>query len=303
MKKIPIIIVVVALMIVGFIIYKKTSFDSVDKGMLVASSYKNATYSIEGQNVKLVDGISSVESAPGSSSKIITKYFGNEVKHDFDSDGREDTAFILTQETGGSGVFYYLVVALNKVDGYVGSHAIFLGDRIAPQTTEIGKGNIIVVNYADRNPGESFAVAPSVGKSIWLLLDTNTLQFGEVAQNFEGEADPSKMTLGMKPWTWISTTYSDGKEIKPVGTKKFILTLKSDKTFSATTDCNGVGGEYVVNQNLISFSKMVSTQMYCEGAKEGDFTKMLSQVDSYFFTSKGELVFDLKFDTGSSIFK
>lgn len=43
--------------------------------------------------------------------------------------------------------------------------------------------------------------------------------------------------------------------------------------------------------------------MYCEGSEEGDYSKMLGQVQSYMFTSKGELVFDLKFDTGSMIFR
>lgn len=148
---------------------------------IVATSPKDATYIINSQPVAIRNGIFEMEAAPGSASKIITRYFGNEVKHDFDGDGREDVAFILTQEMGGSGTFYYVVAALNTKDGYVGSHGLLLGDRIAPQTTEMGKGNIIVVNYADRAPGESFAVPPSIGKSLWLLLDPKTMQVGEVA--------------------------------------------------------------------------------------------------------------------------
>ena len=70
----------------------------------------------------------------------------------------------------------------------MGSQGLLLGDRIAPQTTGADKGKIIVVNYADRAQGESFTVRPSVGKSIWLLLDPKTMQFGEVVQNFEGES-------------------------------------------------------------------------------------------------------------------
>jgi hypothetical protein len=158
----------------------------------IVSDYKNATYIIDGQLVTLVNGRSEVPSAPGSASKIITQYFGNEVSYDFDGDGRTDVAFLLTQSTDGSGTFYYVVAALNTVNGYVGSSGLLLGDRIAPQTTEMSQNpntpNVIVVNYADRNPGESFAVAPSLGKSIWLLLDPKTMQFGEVAQNFEGES-------------------------------------------------------------------------------------------------------------------
>jgi hypothetical protein len=151
-----------------------------------STSPKDATYVIDGQSVTLVGGVSSVPAAPGSASMITTQYFGNEVVHDFDGDGRPDTAFILTQNTGGSGTFYYVVAALNKINGYIGSNAVLLGDRIAPETVEMSQNpatpDVIVVNYADRKPEDSFVIPPSVGKSIWLKLDINTMQFGEVTQ-------------------------------------------------------------------------------------------------------------------------
>lgn len=271
------------------------------------TSPRNTTYTIGGVPVTLVDGYSEVAAAPGSASQVITTYFGNEISHDFDADGRPDTALVLTQTTGGSGTFYYVVVALNTQDGYVGSNALLLGDRIAPQSSEMsqtpGKEHILVINYADRKPGEKFSTAPSVGTSVWLIFDLKTMQLGEVAQNFEGEADPARMKLNMKTWSWISATYSDGKKIIPKDSSKFQLTFTGSKNFSAKTDCNGVGGEYSVNKNKIVFSKMVSTLMYCEGSQEADFTKLLGQIDSYHFTSKGELVFDLKYDSGVVVFK
>lgn len=268
-----------------------------------ASSPKDATYKIEGVSVTLKNGIAEEAPVTGSASKTITRYFGNDVKHDFDGDGREDTAFLLTQETGGTGTFYYLAVALNKADGYLGSSATIIGDRIAPQTTEMGKGNIVLVNYAERKPGEPFTTQPSVSKSIWLLFNSKTMQFGEVAQNFEGEADPARMKLDMKTWNWVSTTYSDGKKIIPRDSKRFALTFKDSKTFSASTDCNGVGGEYTTTGNKISFTRMMSTLMYCEGSQESDFSKSLSEVFSYHFTTKGELIFDLKYNSGVMVFR
>lgn len=271
----------------------------------------DATYKINGQEVKLENGIASTDSAPGSASKTVTKYFGNDVKGDFDKDGTEDTAFLVTQTTGGSGVFYYVTTLLNKKSGKVGVDAVLLGDRIAPQSMSVGPNNTVVVNYADRNPGESFSTQPSVGKTIELKVETNTdpvtgqtvAQFGEVTQNFEGEADPAIMTLGMKTWSWVNTTYSDDKGTSPRTPGKFTLTFKSDKTFSATTDCNGVGGEYAVKGNQISFTKMMSTLMFCEGSQEVDFSKMLGEVQNFLFTSKGELVLGLKMDSGSMFFK
>lgn len=271
------------------------------------SSYKNTTYVIDGTAVTLENGVSEVAAAPDSASKIITRYFGNEVFRDLDGDGREDIVFLLTQETGGTGVFYYVVAALNTPRGYIGSTGVFLGDRIAPLATEmseeVGKKDVIIVNYAERNAGEDFTVPPSLGKTLWLKLDPETMQFGEVAQNFEGEADTNRMSLTMKTWTWVETFVGDTKEIKPQKPNAFTLTFNQDKTFSATTDCNSVGGEYKSEGNTIVFSKMMSTLMYCDGAQEVLFTEMLSNAESYSFTPKGELILDLKSNPGSMVFR
>ncbi len=272
-----------------------------------AASYKDTTYVIAGKPVTLVNGHAEESAAPGSASKIVTDYFGNGVNLDLDGDGREDIAFLLTQQAGGSGTFYYVVAALNTLSGYKGSHAVLLGDRIAPQTTELSRNpshkNVIVVNYADRAPGESFAVRPSMGKSMWLKFDPATMQFGEVVQNFEGEANPASMTLDMQTWTWISTLYSNDTIVIPKKTKAFTLTFKKDGSFSATTDCNSMSGKYTTKDKNISFGQIASTLMYCDGSQESEFAKMLQETQSYLFTSKGELVFDLKLDTGSFIFR
>ena len=43
--------------------------------------------------------------------------------------------------------------------------------------------------------------------------------------------------------------------------------------------------------------------MFCEGSQEADFQKVLQQAVSYFFTSKGEMVFDLSHDSGAAKFR
>ena len=317
MKKILIILGVVILMIVGFGIYK-FNFTNDDiyvadnNGKIQQINTHDGVYKIAVQKVTLANGISEVPAAPGSASKIITKYFGNDLKHDINDDGVMDDIFLVTQDTGGSGVFYYVVALVSTPSGTVGSEGFLLGDRIAPQSINIDEGktvkgtnrqNVVVVNYAERKAGEAFTVAPSVGKSIWLKLDPKTMEWGVVEQNFEGESSPTKVTLGMKKWEWVKTLYSDDKLVTPLKPGKFSLTLKDDKTFSASTDCNGIGGEYTVKDNNISFNKMMSTLMYCEGSQEGEYSKMLEQTQSYLFTSKGELVLTLKYDSGSVFFK
>lgn len=303
MKIIPYLLAVLAILVGGFFLLNAYIYNEKQGEGHSALTPKDATYVIDGQLIQLVDGIAQTPAAPGSASQITTRYFGNEVEHDFDGDGTLDVTFLLTQETGGSGLFYYVVAALNKEGGYVGSQGFLLGDRIAPQSVGMGTGKIIVVNYADRKLGENFAVEPSVGKSVWLFLDTESLQFGEVEKDFEGEADPAVMSLQMKPWTWINATYNDGREILPRQTLAFTIEFLSGGQFSATTDCNRIAGHYLHSGDQISFGQLISTKMYCEGSQEGDFAKLLTDSQSYHFTSRGELVFDLKFDSGSVRFR
>lgn len=130
---------------------------------------KNITYTIDGQPVTLVNGQAETAAAPGSASQTTTRYFGNEATGDLNNDGVPDVAFILTQNSGGSGTFYYVAVALKTSDGYQGTNAILLGDRIAPQSTQI-ENEKVIVNYADRAAGEPMTTAPSIGVSKYLSV-------------------------------------------------------------------------------------------------------------------------------------
>ena len=43
--------------------------------------------------------------------------------------------------------------------------------------------------------------------------------------------------------------------------------------------------------------------MDCEQSQEMEFAKMLQETQSFLFTNRGELILELKLDTGSVIFK
>jgi len=134
---------------------------------------QNCTYSIDGKNITLKDGYAE-EKIYDSDSKIITQYFGNSVSSDFNNDGTIDTAFIVIQNTGGSGTFFYLTVALNNDNICKGTNAIFIGDRISPQTIELQDGKIIL-NYADRRIDEPMVAFTSIGVSRQFLVENNAL--------------------------------------------------------------------------------------------------------------------------------
>ena len=172
------IILILFIVLVGLLIYsdiKKTRVDnSKPKNDTVAQNIfdgKNSTFIINGENVTLKNGASETEVAPGSASKIITRYFGNESYGDLNGDGLQDVAFLVTQETGGSGIFYYAVVALKTANGYKTTNAFFIGDRIAPQTTEINtSAKELYVNFAERKPGEPMTAQPSQGATLYLKV-------------------------------------------------------------------------------------------------------------------------------------
>ena len=99
--------------------------------------------------------------------------------------------FLITQDPGGSGTFYYVVAALRDDKGYTGTNGILLGDRIAPQSTVIQDG-LIIVNYADRKADEPMTADPSVGVSKFLkIIDGKLAEVNNPAQ------------LTSQKWTWV----------------------------------------------------------------------------------------------------
>lgn len=159
---------------------------------------RNSSFKVANMPVSLTNGLSEVELADVPGAKITTRYFGNDIRHDLNNDGREDIAFMITQSSGGTGTFYFVVAVLDTGNGFVGSDSFFIGDRISPQSMSIDEGtttmgtmrdNVIVVNYAERGPSDPMTTSPSTGKSVWIKLDPDAMQFAEVAQNFEGESN------------------------------------------------------------------------------------------------------------------
>lgn len=293
--------VVVVLVLIGYAM--STFVKDTGAGVYLGTDVKNAEYMLDGKPVRLVNGVGEIILNPANPEvKSTVRYFGNEAVGDLNADGVDDIGFLITADSGGSGTFFYATAGIQLAGGYRGADAVLLGDRIAPQTTEIRDG-LLLVNYADRARGESFVTKPSFGKSIWLKLDTERFQFGEVVQNFEGEADPAKMTLTMKPWQWIRTVGTNNKTESPNKPDAFKLTFMDAKTFSASTDCNGIGGEYTTSGDKIVFERMLSTLMYCEGSQEGVFAQMLADTESYRFTSRGELILVLKSQKGLVYFR
>jgi hypothetical protein len=144
----------------------------------------NATYMVGDQTLRLVAGLSEINAAPGSATKVITSVFGKPVYGNIDGKDGVDAALFLTHDPGVSGTFYYVAAALSAKGFYRGTRAFLLGDRVTPQNIAIQNG-VIIAKYMDRKPDEPMNKAPSVGISRYIVLDGDA--FKESATLSEGE--------------------------------------------------------------------------------------------------------------------
>ncbi len=136
----------------------------------------NFTYNIEGEKIKLVNGNSVSDVVPGSVEKLETTTFDKPAVGDLNGDGKNDSAILLVQDSGGSGLFYYLVAVINDAGVAKNTNSIFIGDRIEPVSVVI-KANRIELNYVDRNPNEPMTADPTVKiKKTFEVRDTNLVE-------------------------------------------------------------------------------------------------------------------------------
>jgi hypothetical protein len=136
-------------------------------------TFKEAPFTIDGVSVTLKDGVSSVAQAD-SNAMVVTQYFGNEVEADVNNDGMLDTVFLVTQNSGGSGTFFYVVATLKTEQGYQGTNAVLLGDRIAPQSS-VATDEGVLVTFATRAEDEPISTEPSVGVSKLFTVQAGAL--------------------------------------------------------------------------------------------------------------------------------
>ena len=80
---------------------------------------------------------------------------------DLNNDKENDSAVLLVQDSGGTGLFYYVVSVMNNAGVIKNTNSIFIGDRIEPISIKIRNGKIELV-YIDRNTDEPMSAEPTV---------------------------------------------------------------------------------------------------------------------------------------------
>ena len=136
------------------------------------------SYVVDDEIIKLKDGKSVEEAAPGSAAEITTEVFGEPVYGDMGF-GKDTSVMFLVQETAGTGIFFYTVAAHREGGtpeggSYKGSKAFFLGDRITPQTIKIVNG-VAEVTYMTRKEKEAMSEEPTVIVKKYLIFKDGEL--------------------------------------------------------------------------------------------------------------------------------
>lgn len=180
-------VLVGAVAIAGFIRFNFTSGGDVVSDRKSSPEISDLTITIDTQEFAMSDGVAVIPPSQGSATANTLRLIGAPVMGDSDvgdsdvgdsdvgdsdGDGNPDAALLVQHDPGGSGTFYYAVVAINDGGSYRASNALLLGDRIEPRAVEFADGRF-VYTYAERKPGDSMSERGTVEKSVTVTVDNS----------------------------------------------------------------------------------------------------------------------------------
>ena len=178
MKKLFIPIVII--LAVGLFFYLKFKNNSQSGAVQPGTTTNNtfhpdpsaATFQFDDETVTLSQGQAETS---GTDTTDETALLTMRAYGDLNADNKDDAVVFLTRSGGGSGVFVYVAAYVSGPINYKGSNAIFLGDRVTPQSMVFNKG-IVTVKYLDRGPDEPFAAEPTIPVSKQFVYKNGTFE-------------------------------------------------------------------------------------------------------------------------------
>jgi hypothetical protein len=155
--------------LIGLFFVMRTAVDTIGEHA-APEAVRNVTIDLDGQTFALKNGTATIESAPGSAAKNTVRIVGEPAVGDATGEGELDAALLIANDSGGSGTFYYAVLAVNRGGAYQATNAVALGDRITPQGIDFTDGHF-VYNFLDRKSGEPMNAEPSVEEHVKVNID------------------------------------------------------------------------------------------------------------------------------------
>lgn len=166
-------VIVGAVAIAGFIRFNFTNGGDVVSDRKSSPEISDLTITIDTQEFDMSDGVAVIPPSQDSATANTLRLIGVPVMGDSDGDGNPDAALLVQHDPGGSGTFYYAVVAINDGGSYRASNALLLGDRIEPRAVKFTDGRF-VYTYAERKPGDAMSERGTVEKSVAVTVDNST---------------------------------------------------------------------------------------------------------------------------------
>jgi heat shock protein HslJ len=102
-------------------------------------------------------------------------------------------------------------------------------------------------------------------------------------------ATTTDATIVGPTWVWQEATVS-GEPLLPKANTSFSVTFTPEGQVRGVTDCNGFGGDYILQGETITVGEFMSTMMYCEGSQESEFTALFKSPLTIVTVTSSELV-------------
>ena len=110
-------------------------------------------------------------------------------------------------------------------------------------------------------------------------------------------------TLQGVVWEWQGSQYNDDTQAVPEDPSRYTIEFADDGTASIKADCNQVMAHYEANDSSLTITPGASTKAACpEDSLDTEFMRDLEGAAIYFFDDAGDLLIDIKFDSGTMRF-
>jgi heat shock protein HslJ len=218
---------------------------------LTPADLANMTYRVPytaSGTATLVDGVYSEPAAPDSAASVVvtlTEFSAYGVLN-----GLEAAAVVLRSETGGSGVFFDLAVAVRESGRPVNLATTLLGDRVQIEHIAI-EDSLVRVTMLQAGPMDPLCCPTQRVVNSYAI---DLLQ----ADSQVDAADP----LAGSTWTWQETVFGDGTAIAPEG-GRYSVAFGTDGLVRIQADCNSSSGSYTVEGDRLTIQLGPTTTAFC----------------------------------------
>lgn len=132
------------------------------------------------------------------------------------------------------------------------------------------KGEEIIFSGTAENASSEEAVGESEG----VLSENNS-------NNNDFRETISVNGIFNSDWVWLYTDLSSGERVTTPEGGRFVLSLSEEGSLSSQTDCNTIGGNFVIDGEVLSFGQLFSSKMFCVDSQEQVYSEQLALVSSY----------------------